>query len=52
MTPYAKVAQLAEIATDLKKKVTHLEEQRRPSTPPEVLECRRVTTTQDAKRIE
>ena len=34
MTPAAKVALLAEIATELRKKVTKLEEKRRPTTPP------------------
>ena len=47
-----KVLRLGQIATDLKKKVTELEEKRIPSTPIEVMERRRDTTTQAAKRIE
>ena len=47
-----KVIRLGKIAIDLKKKVTELEAQQIPSTPPELLESRCDTTTQDAKRIE
>ena len=52
MTLDAKVAQLVEIVADLRKKLTQLEEKRRPSRPLEVLESKRGTTTQVAKRIE
>ena len=47
-----KVLRLVKIAVDLRKKVTQMEEQRRPSTPLEVLESRRDAATQAAKRIE
>ena len=47
-----KVLRLVKIAVDLRKKVTQMEEQRRPSTPPEVLESRRDAATQAVKRIE
>ena len=47
-----KVLRLGKIATDLRRKVTNLEEKKRPKTPLEVLKSRRDTTTQATKRIE
>ena len=47
-----KVLRLGKIATDLRRKVTNLEEKKRPKTPLEVLESRRDTITQATKRIE
>ena len=52
MTPDSKITQLDEIADDLRRKVTKLEEKRRLSMPPEVLESRRDAPTQATKRIE
>ena len=52
MAPNAKVAQLAKIVYDLRKKVTNIEEQVRPSTPTKVMEKSRDTTIEAAKRIE
>ena len=52
MTLDSKVAQLAKIAADLRKKLTQLEEKRRPNTPPKFLARKKCTTTQAAKRIE
>ena len=46
-----KVSRLGEIAVDLRKKVTQLEEQIRPNTPPEVLEKRGQTTIEAVKKI-
>ena len=48
----AKVIRLGEIEQDLHKKVTDLEAQVKPTTPPEVLEERRMTTTKAIKKIE
>ena len=52
MEPDAKVAQLAKIANDLKRKVTNLEEKRRHNTHQKMLESRRDATNHDVKRIE
>ena len=52
MTLDSKVAQLAEIEDNLRKKVTQLEEKRRPNTAPEVLESRTNIATQGVKRME
>ena len=52
MAPDAKIARLAELVTDLKKKVVQLEEQRTPNTPPEVSAQRRDATTKVANKIE
>ena len=47
-----KVIRLAKIASELKKKVTQLEENIRSSTPLEVLEKRREATIEATKKIE
>ena len=47
-----KVLRLGKISVELRIKVTNLEEERRPSTPPEVLESRRDAATQAMNRIE
>ena len=47
-----KIIRLGEIEADLRKKVTELEEQVQLSTPLEVLEERRHTTTEAMKNIE
>ena len=52
MAPDAKISQLVELMTDLKKKVVNLEEKRMPRTPIEVLEQRRDVANQVAKGIE
>ena len=52
MFPEAKVIRLGKIANDLRKKVTKLEEQIRPSTPPEVLEERTKAAAKATKKIE
>ena len=46
----AKVFRLSQIAIDLKKKVKELKAQQRPSTPPEVLEKQKKTTSEDVDR--
>ena len=53
MAPYAKVSQLAEIMVGLRRKITKLQEQRRPITPQKyMLERRRDAAAQVVKRIE
>ena len=47
----AKVLRLSQIAIDLKKKVKELKAQERPSTPPEVLEKQKKTTSEAVDRI-
>ena len=50
MPPEDKVLRLGKIKVDLMKKFTNIEEQRRPNTPPEVLERRIVAAAQAVKR--
>ena len=51
MEPETKVTRLGEIAADIRKKVTQLEEKKRPSTPPKMLEKIREATIEVVKKI-
>ena len=52
MDPDAKIAQLAELVIDLKKKVVYLKEKRAPITPSEVSAQRRDASIANANEIE
>ena len=52
MAPDTKVTRLGAIVEDLRRKVTQLEEQVKPSTPLQVIEERREVAIEAAKKIE